>query len=92
MEGPVEKREAIAKKGRKRGEAAGERGDEEICYPQDSSLHARHRVVRAHTERGFSSTSYRGLRSSFPAARYFPFLPFTFYLAPPLARMLVFTC
>lgn len=80
------------KKEEKRGEAAGKRGDEEICYPQDSSLHARHRVVRAHTERGFSSTSYRGLRSSFPAARYFPFLPFTFYLAPPLARMLVFTC
>lgn len=60
VEGPVEKREAIAKKKRKkekRDEAAGERGDEEICYPQDSCLHARHRVVRAHTERGFSSTS-----------------------------------
>lgn len=69
VEGPVEKREAIAKKKRERDEAAGERGDEEICYPQDSSLHARHRVVRAHTERGFSSTSY--LRSFFPAI--FPF-------------------
>lgn len=45
------------KKERKKRRAAGERGDEEICYPQDSCLHARHRVVRAHTERGFSSTS-----------------------------------
>lgn len=77
VEGPVEKREAIAKKRRER-----ERGDEEICYPQDSSLHARHRVVRAHTERGFSST----------LSCLFSLFAFYFFSAPPLARMLVFTC
>lgn len=59
-----------------------ERGDEEICYPQDSSLHARHRVVRAHTERGFSST----------LSCLFSLFAFYFFSAPPLARMLVFTC